>query len=449
MCLGTQGGRWGGSLGRGGAPLALLPPWTARPAGLAGRRSHGGGGAGGSGSRAGAGHGGAGLVGHRHPVRGLAHLLAGLVLTLGPGQPHRTPNTNHAGFFAAQAKGFYAARGLAVELLSAASPVLSAAYSEGGGEATAAAAEYNTPCGLVAGGRAHFALNSPEGVVNWNTRPEGDPRPPLRAVAAVLQRNTSAIACRPECRRPRDLDGKRYASYAARFEGRIVQRMIQNDGGRGDFEEVVGPMLGLWNTVLCPREDEHATDATWIFTCWEGVEAELRGAELSLFALEDYAIPYGYAPCLVAHPELLDARPETVRKFLAASAEGWEWAAANPAAAAAVLVEGAATECGDASLDITMVERSMAKLATAILDDRGRWGTMERGRWDSYLDWLAEEGLLTTFVNSRMPSATSATLDELRAGRAGDPIPRAAVSAAQLFTTAFLPPAEAGGGVEG
>ena len=30
MCLGTQGGRWGGSLGRGGAPLALLRPWTAR-----------------------------------------------------------------------------------------------------------------------------------------------------------------------------------------------------------------------------------------------------------------------------------------------------------------------------------------------------------------------------------------------------------------------------------
>ena len=29
VCLGTQGGRWGGSLGRGGAPLALRP-WTAR-----------------------------------------------------------------------------------------------------------------------------------------------------------------------------------------------------------------------------------------------------------------------------------------------------------------------------------------------------------------------------------------------------------------------------------
>ena len=28
--LGDPGGRWGGSLGRGGAPLALFRPWTAR-----------------------------------------------------------------------------------------------------------------------------------------------------------------------------------------------------------------------------------------------------------------------------------------------------------------------------------------------------------------------------------------------------------------------------------
>eukprot|EP00976_Prorocentrum_cordatum_P017764 357880-Prorocentrum_minimum.AAC.1 len=36
--------------------------------------------------------------------------------------------------------------------------------------------------------------------------------------------------------RPRDLDGKLYASYAARFEGRIVQKMIRNDGGQGNFQ---------------------------------------------------------------------------------------------------------------------------------------------------------------------------------------------------------------------
>ena len=41
-----------------------------------------------------------------------------------------------------------------------------------------------------------------------------------------------------------------YASYGARYEGRIVQRMIQNDGGKGLYEELTPPMLGIWETLL-------------------------------------------------------------------------------------------------------------------------------------------------------------------------------------------------------
>ena len=41
-----------------------------------------------------------------------------------------------------------------------------------------------------------------------------------------------------------------YASYGARYEGRIVQQMIRNDGGMGDYTESTPPMLGIWNTLL-------------------------------------------------------------------------------------------------------------------------------------------------------------------------------------------------------
>jgi hypothetical protein len=49
-----------------------------------------------------------------------------------------------------------------------------------------------------------------------------------------------------------------YASYAARFEGRIVQQMLKNDGGTGEYTEQVLPMLGIWNTLLTGK-----ADATW------------------------------------------------------------------------------------------------------------------------------------------------------------------------------------------
>ena len=75
---------------------------------------------------------------------------------------------------------------------------------------------------------------------------------PWQAIAAILQDDTSAIVTLKSSGldRPAKLDGKKYASYGARYEGRIVQRMIQNDGGAGDYQEVALPMLGIWETIL-------------------------------------------------------------------------------------------------------------------------------------------------------------------------------------------------------
>ncbi len=41
-----------------------------------------------------------------------------------------------------------------------------------------------------------------------------------------------------------------YASYGARYEGRIVQQLIRNDGGKGDYTETTPPMLGIWDTLM-------------------------------------------------------------------------------------------------------------------------------------------------------------------------------------------------------
>jgi hypothetical protein len=56
------------------------------------------------------------------------------------------------------------------------------------------------------------------------------------------------------------LDGKRYASYAARFEGRIVQQMLKADGGSGDYQELALPMLGVFNTLLKVRVRQAAVN---------------------------------------------------------------------------------------------------------------------------------------------------------------------------------------------
>jgi len=153
---------------------------------------------------------------------------------------------------------------------------------------------------------------------------------------------------------------------------------------------------------------------------------------------QDFSVPYPYAPCLVAHPDVLAAQPDVVSAFLRASAEGWRAAAASPADAARALIKLAA-EDSSAQLDAAVVEDSAAFVAGRCLDPAGRWGVMEAAKWDEYIDWLVDSGLLTTALQSRHPDAAAdrVSLDDLREGWAGDPIARDAVPT--VFTNDFLP----------
>lgn len=226
-----------------------------------------------------------------------------------------------------------------------------------------------------------------------------------------------------------------YASYGARYEGRIVQAMVKSAGGTGEFVEWAPPMLGLWNTVLSGE-----AHATWVFLGWEGVEAERKGVALNVFRLRDSGIPYGYSPVLAADPARLD--PAVATAFLAATARGFDAAREQPEAAAAELCALAAAENPGlpAPLDAEMCAQSLRWLAAegALA---APWGRMDRARWAAFLRWLDESGLLTSALPSRAPGggdgAPERSLDDLRGGRAGEPV--AAPDVDKLYTNAYLP----------
>mmetsp|Transcript_5522 Transcript_5522/g.18649 ORF Transcript_5522/g.18649 Transcript_5522/m.18649 type:complete len:193 (+) Transcript_5522:817-1395(+) len=192
-------------------------------------------------------------------------------------------------------------------------------------------------------------------------------------------------------------------------------------------------MLGIWNTLL-----EGKADATWVFMQWEGVEASLKGVELNAFRVCDYGIPYAYAPCLCAHPKWLASNPDVTKAFLKATAEGYRIAAQDPAYAAGALVRLAASAHGLA-IDPALAKGSAEFLSGKFLDpDTKEWGKMDAAVWDEYIDWLWESGLLTTGTQSRHPDGGKTfSLDDLRAGSAGERIPRDSVPV--VFTNGYLP----------
>jgi len=287
-----------------------------------------------------------------------------------------TPNTNHTGFYVAAAKGYYDERGVEVSIHS---PVED---------------DYErTPAKRVATGDA---VAPSESVISYQTHPE---YPSLTAVAAISQVDKSAIVALQDSGidRPADLDGGTYASYDARFEDHIVRQLVRNDGGEGDIDVVTPPKLGIWNTLL-----DGDADATWVFMPWEGLLAERDEVDLRPFYLEEYGIPYGYTPVLLARPESIETDGSELEAFLAATARGYQFAAENPEEAADVLrAEAVGMDVDDAAV----LRESQRRLADAYLTDDGEWGVMAADRWAAFVEWLAGQGILTDLDGAEIPQS--------------------------------------------
>lgn len=275
-----------------------------------------------------------------------------------------TPNINHIGFFIAKQNGFYQELGLKVEILD---PIIDS-YAV-------------TPAKKVELGQADFALCPTESIISYHTKAQPFP---LMAVAAILQQDLSAIAVKKDSaiRSPKDLDGKTYASYQARYEDGIVRQMIKNAGGKGEIDIAYPEKLGIFETILSGKYD-----ATWVFLNWEAVAVEASEASLRYFKMEDYDIPYSYSPVLAAGAERVKTRAGDYRAFLAATKKGYLYAQQNPEAAIAILQ--LLLPPSDQHIDLAKALAASAPYFGA--DDN--WGQMQLSVVAEFLRWIQENSL--------------------------------------------------------
>ncbi|MEM1219224.1 MAG: ABC transporter substrate-binding protein [Bacteroidota bacterium] len=275
-----------------------------------------------------------------------------------------TPNINHIGFFIAQDRGFYEQQGLRVEISDPSED------------------QYQvTPAKKVELGRADLALCPMESVISYRTKSQTFD---MQAIAAILQEDLSAIAVleSSSVHSPADLDGKMYASYGARYEDAIVREMIKNAGGQGTLRLSYPAKLGIWNTLV-----EGISDATWIFLNWEGVEAKFLGVQLRYFRMHDFGIPYSYSPVLVGGASRLAKNADAIRRFLAATREGYLYCAKAPVVASAILRSVLPASDQKMDIDATLVA-TLAAFGT-----EKKWGQMDPEKVGQFLVWLQEHNL--------------------------------------------------------
>ena len=206
----------------------------------------------------------------------------------------------------------------------------------------------------------------------------------LQAVYAILQKDASAIAS-VKHGEITALDGGVYGSYNAKYEDSIVKAMVTSAGGNGGAMKIKqsSGKLSLFEEV---RNGD--VDATWIFLPWEGIEAELDGVSLHAFKAEDYGVPYGYSP-VIARNAASSPSAETLRKFIKATAKGYEHVVDDFRAVVPIL----SPQCRPAR-SAQFLARSQEYINDFYRDGTSPMGYMQPSKWENWTGWLRKQGLL-------------------------------------------------------
>ncbi len=271
-----------------------------------------------------------------------------------------TPNTNHTGLYVAQAEGFFREQGLDVTIMLP-------------GDAGAIQ--------TVASGNAHFGVSYQEELTLARVQ-----EVPAISIAAIIQHNTSGFASPAEknIKSPKDFVGKTYGGWGSPVEEAVIESVMQLEGASASDVNFIN--IGETDFFTAVQRD---IDFAWIFYAWTGIEAELRDFPLNMIFVKDLApqLDY-YTPILITSEQLAAENPDLVKAFMTAVTKGYEFAMANPDAAADILL------AAEPDLDPDLVRASQAWLADKYQDDAPRWGEQRLQVWQGYTDWMLSKGLL-------------------------------------------------------
>lgn len=290
-----------------------------------------------------------------------------------------TPNTNHTGLYVAKDKGYYKEEGLDVEIIQP---------SEG------------AVGNLIAAGKGDFGVSYQEDLTYART---SDNPLPIKAIAAIIQHNTSGFAApkSKNIKTVKDFEGKTYGGWGSPSEKAVLQAIMQKEGA--DFNKVKIVDMGSQDFFAATKSN---VDFAWIYEGWTGVDAKLKNIPLDYIEVRklnpdlDY-----YTPILISNENTLKNKPELVKKFMKATAKGYEYAMSSPEDAAAVLVKNAP------EIDKNLAIESQKYLKNKYKEDAPRWGEMKATVWNNYTKFLLDKKLISkdmkaedAFTNEFLPT---------------------------------------------
>lgn len=271
-----------------------------------------------------------------------------------------TPNTNHTGVYVAQKKGYYKEAGIEVKILPYSGNV--------------------SPEILVSTNKADIGISYTEGVVT--AKALGNP---VVSLATIIRHNTSSLVALESSgiKSPKDFDGKVYGGFGAPFENAVVSEIIKKSGGKGTFKNVMLDIDGI------KALETKKIDFAWIFDGWTGVQAKRQNVKLVFFPLVENGIPDYYTPVFISAPTQIKEKPALLKKFVKATAKGYNFAIQYPEESAQILIDSVQKGTFD---DPTFVIESQKYLSPRYTDKDKPWGVQDEKAWTDFPAFILATG---------------------------------------------------------
>jgi putative hydroxymethylpyrimidine transport system substrate-binding protein len=284
------------------------------------------------------------------------------------------PNADHAGIYTAEATGEFDDRGLDVRVRAPSDPA--------------------APLKLVAAGKADLAISYEPDVLLAR-----DKGLEVVAVAALVRVPLTSIISLPEAgiEKPSDLRGKEVgtagidyqAAYLKAIEPGARERNVGFDFGPALISGKVDATLGgFWN--------------------YEAVSLRQKGRDPRVIRMEEAGVPIYDELVVVASEKTIRDRPEVVRSFVEALAEGTRALEASPERGLRALLDA------NPDLDERLQRAVIEVTAPYFLPKRGKpYGYMDPYAWGRFTAFMRRNSLV------ELPSAEGAFTNEFLPGAQG------------------------------
>lgn len=273
------------------------------------------------------------------------------------------PNVNHTGLYVAMDQGFFKEEGIEVEVM----PV-----PADGADA------------LVGSGGADMGISYQDYIAN--SLSSANPMP-YKAVAALVQHNTSGIMSRAEdgITSAKAMEGHTYATWNLPVEQATIKQIVESDGG--DFSKVKMVPYEVDDEVAGLRANMF--DTVWCYEWWAVQNAKVQDYPVNYFSFADMDPVFDYyTPVVVANDGFAEKNPEVVRGFLAALRKGYEFTIAQPSAAVEILCKAVP------ELDQKLIASAQESITPEYVSDAAAWGEIDPERWARFYQWLNDKQLV-------------------------------------------------------